>query len=271
MSNPLLTALERRAFDVLGRRGVLVAFSNQGYVHFTRNLLMSLRNVGRDRNCIVFCTDPATYTALSRDGWKDALIPWYDMPVPNAFSKYANHAHSAWARIMLAKLTIVHAVLRHGFDVFYTDGDVVWLRDCVAPVVQLCIDESLTKCLFMNDGTTEEAQNLCAGFFYSPSTDSARCFLDPSHVNVDTFLNDQDYLRQHPDCRRCVKLLPLDAYPNGQAWMATRNTSAQSQVSAAIHYNWLVGARRKRAEMIRDGHWFLSAGTETETPASTVV
>ena len=253
-------ALEQRAIN---GTTVMVAMTNAGYVDYTANLYRSLERLGMEAGLLIFCLNSWAKERLAKMGIASLLLN--DGEYSAEFMD--QHTKRAFAVICAAKLRIVHLLLSKGYDVVFTDGDVVFLRDPL-PVVQAQIEAHKVDAIFMCDSETVEMEpRINSGFYWMRSTPKTVELYDPQRVasiynlqkDVGTrIIGDQNYIKSNIVRDRIpYAILPLPLFANGAYWMSNADdVEAQAYL---VHFTHIKG-HDKRARMQARGLWWLADG-----------
>eukprot|EP00193_Tetraselmis_chui_P002733 CAMPEP_0177762980 /NCGR_PEP_ID=MMETSP0491_2-20121128/6629_1 /TAXON_ID=63592 /ORGANISM="Tetraselmis chuii, Strain PLY429" /LENGTH=247 /DNA_ID=CAMNT_0019279061 /DNA_START=183 /DNA_END=924 /DNA_ORIENTATION=- len=142
----------------IGKRAVLLVMANRGNSGLVDNLLCSLTAVGI-KHYVLFASDPESYRYYHIRGYSGAF---YDSTVfkhalpPEALEiQDGPEKASAWADLLRARLGAVAYVLNKGFNVLFTDADVVFNRDVTRELEGL---SRKVDAVFMWDGPTSGKQ-----------------------------------------------------------------------------------------------------------------
>jgi hypothetical protein len=140
---------------------VILAMTNAGEVDFALNMACSLKDVDAFQHLVVVATDDAAKRVLETKG-----VPVYFDPSIAAFVRASNKHKDAdkfggktWSLIAVQKLLMIAAVVEAGFNVFFTDVDVVFMRN---PLPHLACGEEHPHAKFMWDGPS---LNLSSGIY----------------------------------------------------------------------------------------------------------
>jgi hypothetical protein len=181
--------------------------------------------------------------------------------------------------VTTAKLKVAHAVLTEGYDLLFTDSDVIWKTRDILQNVRNFVLTSATPldAVFMCDTSAAEREKLPpqlrinSGFYFMVSNENTVDLLDP--VQIDTILkhnsenagdrrgmsvlNDQNYVRGklgQPSSAVRFETLPLDYYANGNNWDSdSKRIGASVRV---IHFTY-PGKQAKVEKMMQHGMWYM--------------
>lgn len=243
----------------------IMMYCNAGYVGYTRNCLVSLGKCGIPMSCVsIFATDDAAYGALTAAGYDVYRFSEWKTPnflVTSQFLRWTNAGGGDWSRVMAAKMEIVYALLQLGYNVLYTDSDIVWQKDARTLLREIL--KHGTACIAIMDDTTWNGQcnNLCMGFFFARSNDDTKRLFNPLRIEWKSFRNDQHYVNsvmRREGWLRSGKTVALDknVYPNGNVWQKYAENAVWVDKVAVVHYNYLVG-NTKCSTMKRYGMWYV--------------
>lgn len=104
---------------------LLVSFTNFGYLDMAENFLLVLERLGI-YNVVMFALDLPSYERLKSQRKKTWLLAGREETVFTQAS--SNFGSPEFNTICNVKPWIVHECLKGGFDVVWTDTDVVWIR-----------------------------------------------------------------------------------------------------------------------------------------------
>jgi len=164
-----LRSLLAAASDAQDR--VILAMTNFGEVDLALNMACSLRAQGLLPQLVVIATDRKTEVALREKGVKvffDASIgAYFESFHAGAVDKAAAFHSQSWKLLAVQKLKKIAAAVHAGFNVFFTDVDVVFQR---SPMEVLQCGPAKPQMLFMWDGPSPTDKGLF------PSSPGGRTF-----------------------------------------------------------------------------------------------
>jgi len=238
-----------------GRVG-FITLSNEGYVDYTLNSILSLRRLGDGgqdlaKKLICYSIGAKCHEALLAAGCRSILI---DDEEHSGFQKFRE---GAWAGVVRYKFEAMSRELLANEFVCFSDGDIVFestdfLDDCVARMVR---DD--VELVIQNDTSNHDDDDhaiLCSGFMMIRSTQATRdafCF-EKVAPTVDEEFCDQLYLNSVIRNLLRLSVLPLESYPNGSYFQAF----GASPKAKMYHFNYLVG-HQKREVMKSVGKWYV--------------
>ena len=156
-----LKALLAQAADAQNR--VILAMTNFGEVDLTLNMACSLRAQGLMEQLVVVATDRKTEAALHDKGVKaffdESIAAYFKTFNAGAVDKAAAFHSQSWKLLAVMKLRKIAATVHAGFNVFFTDVDVVFQR---SPMEVLQCSPSKPQMLFMWDGPSQPNKLLFA-------------------------------------------------------------------------------------------------------------
>jgi len=289
------SALIRARADA--HKTVILAMTNAGFAPFWHNLRCSMDRHNVSRHAIIIGTDDAACDAAA-----SASVPcvvgsqllWdAETRSPTSLSQSAErHGTVEYARLMHIKARPALAVLRMGYNLLFTDTDMVWLRDPlhelrsdygtalergdVDVLIQSDYDDSNeAACTHHHDcarsswcGHERAAceDEACGGFYYLRAATPAISMLEAlfermewQRTHIDARLGEQPalnfVLRRTAGLRYTV--LPRQDYPNGNAFFVRHPPRSMPVI---VHNNWLAGYEAKRERFVQHGLWLLDEG-----------
>ncbi|EGG21432.1 WD40 repeat-containing protein [Cavenderia fasciculata] len=166
------------------------------------------------------------------------------------------------------KPLVVLDVLKRGYNVLWTDTDIVWMADPLKYILQLDLSfNGLSDLIIQQDD-----DDVCAGFYYiksNPKTikymETVISFLNPvvdDQIAMRLFLKGNAInLQQHPDTKDKdqIKYLKLDRalFPNGTAYFNLKLSHRRNVSPIIIHNNCIIGHRSKKDRFIDYNLWFV--------------
>ena len=103
---------------------IILIPANLGYIQFALNLVCSLRRL-KIRHYALLAMD----NEVLREFQKRRLPVYVDPDLPFVTSKSAQWAEANFHKLVCTKLVPVINLLKLGYNVLFTDADIVWRRD----------------------------------------------------------------------------------------------------------------------------------------------
>lgn len=246
----------------------LITLTNDGYMHFTDNLLESMKKIGIENKLKIYCIGEKCYNHFKElycyneivqiDVKEDFLKNWVEYKSaqnPDIKGK------KMWASITSYKIYAINNELVNGNDVIFTDGDIVFEKDPIQYLVDNIGDNDL---IIQNDNQDYASRVMCTGMFLMKSNDKTKKITDFKTVseNIDNFTNDQQYLRRFEKQLK-VNYLDLDLFPNGKYYREKTPSSPY-----IIHFNYDVSEHKIR-RMKTFNKWYLDETTKIVPPKLT--
>lgn len=235
----------------------LITLTNDGYMKFTENLLISMKKLGIETKLKIYCIGEKSFKFFSDnyskneleqiDTNEDFLKSWVEY---KACQNPDEEGKKKWASITSYKMYAIHNELIQGNDIIFTDGDIVFERDPITYMMEKIKDNDL---LIQNDSHTITKKCMCTGIMYMRSNDYTREITNFENINenIDKFTNDQQYLRRYEKSMK-VEYLDLNLFPNGLYYRRNKPTSAYM-----IHFNYDV-AEQKIKRMKSFNKWYVN-------------
>lgn len=252
------------------RASLFVTVTSLGYLDYTLNLIESVKRLELSHHLVVFALDADGYNALlAKTAGAGVGVVYY--PTRFAFREMQLFQQRQFHLITCYKIEVVHRLLRLGYDVLFSDSDIVLLRDPLS----FLRDHLLQSDMLVQDDSANlhlsgfpASTHLCTGFFYVESNAKTVDAFDPRHMRFSRWkaslqrkllprgkikFNDQKHFNSFIKHRIDVSILPRSLFPNGFYYYNRRELSSDCYL---IHFNYLVGDE-KRQKMIQDGYYFL--------------
>jgi hypothetical protein len=245
-----------------------ITLTNSGYLVYTANLLRTLHIANEPVPLTLYCADGKSFERLCEEhttarGSPNEPPPRVERMDGERLPSFVAFKGGGWPRLMWLKCEAMRRALEtHAFCAF-TDGDIVYERSgAIEHCVDLLLDLDSPELLMQKEGV-DGKHGACAGFMVARSTPETRAAFTVSEASLDPNWDDQRHLNQLAATGRLkVATLPLPLFPNGQYWAAHKEELAAAEPGPfLIHYNWMVGAEKRRAMAI-DGKWFVDARWE---------
>jgi hypothetical protein len=210
----------------------LITLTNNGYLKYTLNCLLSLKKIGI-HDIKTYSIGKRAFNAIRDAGYKTTLI---DDELNNGFQQFRT---GNWSNVTFKKFEIIHENLKENDFVCFTDGDIVFKKK---EFLDYCIDNiGYEDLLIQNDAEEDNSNfNLCCGFMFIRSNEKTMNFFNPKIVkersNITQDWDDQVYVNEHKD-EISYKKLPLSLFPNGK-YFYTNHSKIDPYI---IHFNWVIG------------------------------
>ena len=227
----------------------LITLTNDGYIEYTENLLISLRNVGiNDLN--IYCVGQKSYNYFKNKGFLVRLI---NTNIISNANKFQNWRTKNFNKLMFYKLKLVHEELKSNKRVLYIDGDIVFLRNTLEEIENTNNFDIVGQFDF---NPVSDVKTLCAGFMMIDSNEKTLNLFDPEKVpqellNRKFHFDDQKYINRNINNLK-YDFFDLKDYPNGAYFYK----NYKNLNPAIIHFNYIVGDKKKQ-KMQEMGYWYL--------------
>ena len=103
---------------------LFVTYTNDAYFSYVLNLYESCKMWGIYDKLLMFCMDDESYVKCERLG-----IRCFKYKVCDVDSSFITYGTTMFNRLCYVKFEILYHLMRLGFDVLYTDSDIVFLTD----------------------------------------------------------------------------------------------------------------------------------------------
>ena len=231
----------------------LITLTNDGYIEYTQNLVVSLENVGID-NIEIFAVGKKSYDHFNKQNIQTNLISNNFFSNVNKFQEWRSRNFN---KLMFIKLSIIYESLLQNEKVLYIDGDIIFLKNPIKEIDAMPIQDMIGQ---YDYNPTDKNETLCAGFMLVKNTEASLNLFNPSNVPQDLLdpdpknnnhFDDQRYINQNLK-NIDFKFFDIDKYPNGLYYYNNFKILDPS----IIHFNYTVGSEKKN-KMQQMGFWYL--------------
>jgi WD40 repeat protein len=269
---------------------IVVSFSNFSFTDFALNWIKSLQQL-KITNYLMFALDQNSYNFFVQRNICSYLIDKTD----KLFTEESqNFGSLGFIAICNVKPWLVHELLKAGFNVVWSDTDIVWLRD---PFPVFYYNKSIDLQIQSDD------DDICAGFFYAKSNAKTIRFFDRVVNYTSPVIDDQtamrrylqddtvsqrvgtrdedhalkvkrtafidywkqlsaedDHIKEESDSQtHLMRYLVLDRalFPNGTAYFNAKLPQRFSISPVIVHNNCIIGHEPKKLRFMLYKLWFL--------------
>lgn len=254
------------------RRVIVLTTSNGKFVNMTRNLLASMKKVGRD-TLMVLCEDNKCMEELQEEPGLTAISTGRNLEM-------GSYNGPNWNRFMQRKPVYVQSLLDRGFAVLWTDSDIAWLRDPIEALERqqgtFLVQDDTNKdqwawSLGLTSSTPMSLREPCAGFFLVRPGAATQDLMQDwiGRLKRDAQLHDQWALGQLflEDTKACSLELQNCGEEPGKV-LLPRSTFVTGAVkrkdwekdAVIYHANWRKGNLPKMCILLKHELWDQSAG-----------
>ena len=253
------------------RKLVILLTVNTGYLDFFRNWLHYFRRLGLGL-FVVIAEDENAYDVLYHDAtlnMKGRVVSAVNDPLVSKFGNISNPQQSfdfrtpGFSMMVNRRPVYLKMLLELGYDVLYTDVDMVWLQDPLPHIY------SYTKAsiVIQSDPSKEQEQpsNMaCTGFMFFKSEAFAIDMMNKwigalSRQKPGAITNQgsfSDMLRvSWPSRRSMIAYLPFVTFPNGALYFNATWRDKQTESPVIIHNNFISGHDNKKKRFEALGLW----------------
>tara|TARA_B100001093_G_scaffold486732_1_gene522329 strand:- start:84 stop:842 length:759 start_codon:yes stop_codon:yes gene_type:complete len=247
----------------------LITLTNKGYLEYTQNLIESLKKLNISNKLEIYCIDQVSFNFL-KNKYNENMV--YYVQNNYNISDIQLFRDGNWNKVVYYKFQIIKENLDKGYDVLFTDGDIVFLKN---PFEYLKNNVNEYDLLFQEDVLPDEKDNkstlatkkedplhyskdeICTGFMFAKCNNNNKILFDSKSIDIEKFVCDQLYvndLKNHLN----YKLLDRDLFPSGYYYYTQKSFRDNDLDKNAfiIHFNyntpWL-----KTGYMKKYGKWFL--------------
>ncbi len=224
-------------------------FTNDGYTHYTQNLLESINKNNIDINLKIYTLDENSFTFFKNKHENVVLFE------KNNFSNsLLKQSDKEFGNLMTVKFEIIHQELLKENPIVYIDGDITIKKNISEYLYNFSKESDI---IFQNDlrPSKPDLINVCAGFMYIKPNQKTRDFFKTDKKLQRKFnrykTHDQTYINKNKNKFK-YKMLPLEDFPNG-AHYYKHNKDLDPYL---IHFNYVIG-EKKQELMVKYGEWYI--------------
>lgn len=225
-----------------------ITFTNEGYTHYTNNLLQSIHKNNIELNLKIYTLDEKSNTFFKE---RHDSVELYQK---NQFSDtLLKQSDKNFGNLMIVKFNLIYLELLRHSNVLYLDGDIVIKKNFLE---YLSSFSKSSEIVFQNDLRPSKPNliNVCAGFMYIKSNENTKKFFKPDKKLIRKFnrykTHDQTYINKNKK-KFSYSMLPLDDFPNGAHYYRYFDNLDPY----IIHFNYVIG-EKKRELMEEHGEWY---------------
>ncbi|KAN0040662.1 hypothetical protein ACTA71_009000 [Dictyostelium dimigraforme] len=281
----------------------IVLMCNYGFRDMTLNLLKCFEKLSIDKSrYILYCMDDKAYQFFNSLGIQSQQFSRDD--VINSSSTlstsksstfgppqfvndnqgiYGENAESygniGFRAICNEKPLVVLDVLKKGYNVLWTDTDIVWQRDPFIHFYQHINQESGFNDEDIDLYVQQDDDDICAGFYFIRSNQRTIKFIEDTISFLNPCIDDQIAMRlflksqginiksnnillsiSEKDKKDKIRYRLLDKklFPNGTNYFNLKITQRDNITPFIIHNNCIIGHRSKKERFIEYGLWYIS-------------
>ena len=230
----------------------LITLTNDGYMHLTQNLLVSLKKLGLETYLTLYCIGKQSYTFFKQN-YPDNIVhyvPFYkDTNVKvSEWIEYRSlqskdiEGKALWADVTSYKIFVINKELKENKNVIFIDGDIVFEKNPLPKIFSIINENPELELLIQNDSGDNSREEMCTGFFWMKSTSNTINItnFDKIREDISSFNNDQQYLRRYAS-KINHQYFDLDGFPNGKYYRDFKPSSPY-----IIHFNYDVSQMKIR-------------------------
>ncbi|GAM28636.1 hypothetical protein SAMD00019534_118120 [Acytostelium subglobosum LB1] len=168
------------------------------------------------------------------------------------------------------KPLVVLDVLKRGYNVLWTDTDIVWLSDPFTAFQQAAYAAGIDYQRDIDLIIQQDDDDVCAGFYYIRSNATSISYMEQVIAFLNPIVDDQISMRKFlkelatpavsgaPQTGKLrVFKLPRTTFPNGTAYFNLKLPQRANIEPVIIHNNCIIGHRSKRERFIDYGLWMI--------------
>ena len=248
---------------------IWITLINYGYIHFTKNFLMSLKKYGVTMKLYIYCINfDKCYEELKEFDNCVCLNAelFLKTQIGDAMSVWAQMAYKqlVFCKLDAIKYTLMNTNSKGIKAIGYIDTDIIVLSnptDVIMRYMTVFPNMSIfSQCdEVMKCRDISNCGNICSGAIVFKNNPDYYHIFDYNKIDIQRFMGDQDFLLSKIRTY-CIKTITIDKniFING-TYPGIKPGSGEldlKQQASLIHFNWLVGDEKEK-QMRRLGMWYL--------------
>ena len=254
-----------------GKDHIIISIANHGFLDMLKNWIKSLERLGIE-NYVVFALDKELFDELT--ALNINVLPFAsDVPLSSGFSNWRTRE---FTEIVFCKILIVQKLLKMGFNVLLSDGDIIWLDD---PMKYMSLDNGFDIQIQLNSGlfkvkTPIKILEYNTGFYLAKSNKKTIDFFEattllPGRDDQDCF---NKILRQRgedvtystsgkiekDENKLLVRVLDPLKFPTGWLYFKRHGKfMGFNSKPVIVHANYIKGRSKKISKLKKFNLWYL--------------
>jgi len=247
---------------------IITTAVTNGSIEMASNWFESVKRSGLSDRSFVVGVDEKIIAQLEEKNipcvfWKSSMYEPKD--------KIISGFKEGWMEITMAKLDLIHTIIRKGQTLLYSDSDVVFLRSPMDEIREALGEKDV---VFQTEGKSDKiTDRICTGFLCAKKTENTVQLFD-AVVTEDERENIQPLNKEFED-RVCdqalvqyrlrekylekmagkIGILDPYVYPNG--WIIYNSPEFDINKAKALHFNWCSSKAHKIDKMKARGVWYI--------------
>ena len=212
-----------------------ITFTNYGYIHYTKNLILSLEKCNFPLPLKIYCIDQKSFDELQK--FKKNILLEMLNDETNTNENIIGWKGEGWNTMAFSKLKCIHKELLINPYVFYTDSDIVFEKDCLPYLIENLKDYDM----LIQKNRKDYINQFCTGFMFIRSNKIMINLFDWRKINLETFVDDVDYINENKNKLK-IKGLKRKYFPSQRYYcIEYKNISP-----FIIHFNRHNGLKKEK-------------------------
>ena len=225
-----------------------ITLTNYGYLHYTKNLILSLEKCNLSLPLKVYCIDHKAFDELKQ--WNKNIVLEMLNDETNTNESIVGWKEKGWNTMVFSKLKCIYKELFMNPYVFFTDSDIVFEKDCL----QYLIENIREYDMLIQQNTEESNYPLNSGFMFIHSNEKTKELFNWNIIDINHFTCDQDYLNDR-ESKINYNVLPRDLFPVEKSYYRLWLTPIQFD-PMIIHFNTRFGMKKEK-NIRKLNKWYL--------------
>ena len=184
---------ENKLKEIKQRKDIsFITFTNYGYIHYTKNLIVSLEKSNFPLSLKVYCIDQKSFDELKQFNQNILLEMLNDET--NTNENIVGWREEGWNTMVFSKLKCIHKELLINEYVFFTDSDIVFETDCLQYLIDNLKDYDM-----LIQQNFEKKYPLNTGFMFMKSNKNTKDLFDWTKIDLETFETSDSYIYENKD------------------------------------------------------------------------
>eukprot|EP00039_Didymoeca_costata_P022516 m.4680 g.4680 ORF g.4680 m.4680 type:complete len:431 (+) comp3057_c0_seq2:183-1475(+) len=148
---------------------VVATSTDYGYLSITKNWICHMKKLGLEKQVVVFSLDKKIHEAVREEG----IYSYFEPEMSKSGETVGVWNSKSYNQVVHTKTKHQHAILKRGFDLFFTDIDIPWTIDW-RPIIAKATPENVE----FNGQQNWPQNDMNVGFFFARSTTTMLTFFE---------------------------------------------------------------------------------------------
>ena len=239
-----------------------ITFTTSGSVKLCKNFLLSVKQLGMEKNFTVYCLDKESFSEIEKMGFKTKFFD-----VKGIGSEFHEYGRSDFRRVTEAKIQIIINELKDKDSLVYTDCDVVF-RHNPTEFINFSNEQMKDKEVDIVFASDNPFMTICTGFMHIKNTEKVH------ELFKQYFELSREYGKRGSECMYDQEIIfeiltkrffdkhekliwgvyPTDFVKNGPLYWNEAETRTGNE--AVVHVNFTIGEENKINRLKEANLWY---------------